>query len=138
MLLRTYVLFCIFVPPPANTSTIGGQTGCPVQHDTSTARHGHDEAWHDRARQPVVPCLTVSPCRRPGTGTTPCQTHIVGGHMRANPSPALSPSKVGSEDRHPSASHRCPCHCPAGCRPRPRQSEKPNHCLVTHERKEEE
>jgi hypothetical protein len=78
----------------------------------------------------AVPCLTVLSCRRPSTGTTHCQTHIVGGHMRPNPSPTLSPSKVGSEDRHPLASHRRPCHCPSGCKPRPRRSEKPDHCLL--------
>jgi hypothetical protein len=61
----------------------------------------------------------------------PPPTGIGNGLTKPNPSPALSPGKVGLQHRRPATSHRRPCCRLSGCRSRPRRSEKPTAAFST-------
>jgi hypothetical protein len=57
-----------------------------------------------------------------------CTGHNI---KQPNPSPALSPGKVGPQHRRPVIGHRRPCHRQPGCWQRPRRSEKPTSAFST-------
>jgi hypothetical protein len=61
----------------------------------------------------------------------PPPTCIGSGLRIPNPSPTLSPQKVGPKHRRPVTSHRRPCRCLPGCMSRPRRSEKPTTAFST-------
>jgi hypothetical protein len=98
---------------PTNTDTVL-HVGEPLLH------LGHEIGSHMSTRSAEV----ANHHKPPPT----CIGHNI---RQPNPSPALSPGKVGPQHRRPTTGHRRPCRRLPGCRQRPRRSEKPTSAIST-------
>jgi hypothetical protein len=99
--------------PPTNADTVL-HTGEPPLH------LGYEIGSHMSTRTAEV----TNHHKTPPT----CTGHSI---RQPNPSPALSPGKVGLQHRRRVIGHRRPCRCLPGCRQRPRRSEKPTSAFST-------